>query len=94
MLLGIGGGTDQELRRSGAALAGATRGLERVVSAATADATSRGVTAFVEGYLLAAYRTPRFGGTMSAARRADPSRPARRRRAARPARPRVRAADP
>ncbi len=61
VLLGIGGGTDQELRRAGAALAGATRGLERVVSAVTADATAAGVQAFVEGYLLAAYRVPRFG---------------------------------
>ncbi|MET4224505.1 leucyl aminopeptidase family protein [Oerskovia enterophila] len=62
VLLGIGAGSDLELRRAGAALAGATRGLERVVSAAMADATPSGVTAFVEGYLLAAYRTPRFGG--------------------------------
>ena len=61
VLLGIGGGTDLELRRAGAALAGATRGLERVVSAATGDATATGVQAFVEGYLLAAYRIPRFG---------------------------------
>ncbi|WP_265520899.1 leucyl aminopeptidase family protein [Oerskovia flava] len=62
VLLGIGGGTTTDLRRAGAALAGATRGLARVVSAATAGAGTRGVRAFVEGYLLAAYRPPRLTG--------------------------------
>lgn len=78
ILLGIGGGSDQDLRRAGAALAGATRGLERVVSAATAEATAGGAQAFVEGYLLAAYRIPRFGrpakGTVP--RAASPDSPA------------------
>lgn len=76
VLLGIGGGSDQDLRRAGAALARATRGLERVVSAATADATDDGAQAFVEGYLLGAYRMPRFGRPAAARpERAAESRP-------------------
>lgn len=59
VLLGVGRGDAPSLRRAGAALARATRGLERVVSAATADADAAGVHAFVEGYLLAAYRQAR-----------------------------------
>ncbi|MFF2832746.1 leucyl aminopeptidase family protein [Cellulosimicrobium cellulans] len=59
LLLGVGGGTASDLRRAGAALARAARGLERVVSAATADAGPDAVRAFVEGYLLAAYDQPR-----------------------------------
>lgn len=59
VLLGVGRGDAASLRRAGAALARSTRGLERVVSAATADAGAEGVRAFVEGYLLAAYRQPR-----------------------------------
>lgn len=70
VLLGVGDGSDVALRRAGAALARATRGAERVVSAATAAASPAGARAFVEGYLLAAYAEP------SAARDAD--EPARR----------------
>lgn len=59
LLLGVGNGTAAELRRAGAALARASRGLERVVSAATAGSGPAEVRAFVEGYLLAAYDQPR-----------------------------------
>ncbi|NDO89452.1 leucyl aminopeptidase family protein [Cellulosimicrobium composti] len=59
LLLGVGSGTALDLRRAGAALARASRGLDRVVSAATADAGPEGVRAFVEGYQLAAYTQPR-----------------------------------
>ena len=63
LLLGVGTGTSADLRRAGAALARASRGLERVVSAATADAGADEVRAFVEGYLLAAYDQPRQSGS-------------------------------
>ncbi|MDF9875778.1 leucyl aminopeptidase family protein [Cellulosimicrobium cellulans] len=63
LLLGVGNGTAAELRRAGAALARASRGLERVVSAATAGSGPAEVRAFVEGYLLAAYDQPRQGGS-------------------------------
>ena len=59
VLLGVGSGDAAALRRAGAALARTVRGVERVVSAATADADADGVRAFVEGYLLAAYRQER-----------------------------------
>ena len=61
VLVGTGKGTPAELRRSGAALAGATQGLGHVVTTlATSAADSASRTAevlrvFVEGYLLAAY---------------------------------------
>ncbi|GLY56590.1 leucyl aminopeptidase family protein [Cellulosimicrobium cellulans] len=61
LLLGVGAGTATDLRRAGAALARASRGLERVVSAVTADAGAAEVRAYVEGYLLAAYAQPRRG---------------------------------
>jgi leucyl aminopeptidase len=67
LLLGVGAGTVSDLRRAGAALARASRGLERVVSAATADAGPDGVRAFVEGYLLAAYAQPRQSGSSPSA---------------------------
>ncbi|PTU55836.1 leucyl aminopeptidase [Sphaerisporangium cinnabarinum] len=71
LLLGVGAGTTTDLRRAGAALARASRGLERVVSAVTADAGAAEVRAYVEGYLLAAYAQPRRGdapaGTETAA---------------------------
>ncbi|WP_264031914.1 leucyl aminopeptidase family protein [Cellulosimicrobium sp. SH8] len=63
LLLGLGAGTASDLRRAGAALARASRGLERVVSAATADSGPDEVRAFVEGYLLAAYDQPRRSGS-------------------------------
>ncbi|QJW37314.1 leucyl aminopeptidase family protein [Cellulosimicrobium protaetiae] len=61
LLLGVGAGTVSDLRRAGAALARGARGLERVVSAATADGGPEEVRAFVEGYLLAAYDQSRRG---------------------------------
>ena len=66
LLLGVGNGTAAEFRRAGAALARASRGLERVVSAATADSGPAEVRAFVEGYLLAAYDQPRQGASSGA----------------------------
>ncbi len=69
VLVGIGGGTPAELRKAGAAVAGATRGLGRVVSVAAAEAGADGARAFVEGYLLAGYRpTPVDAADLSAAR--------------------------
>ncbi|GII99635.1 leucyl aminopeptidase [Sediminihabitans luteus] len=62
VLLGIGSGSPRDLRRAGAALARATDGLGRVVSVASAREVGDGAEAFVEGYFLAAYRVPRFGG--------------------------------
>lgn len=62
VLLGLGDGAPQDLRRAGAALARSTRGADRVVSAATAGLDAGSVTAFVEGYLLGSYRQPRIGG--------------------------------
>jgi leucyl aminopeptidase len=61
VLVGVGAGTPSDLRRAGAALARATRGLRRVVTSVGSeqapDAAAR-VGALVEGYQLAAYRTP------------------------------------
>lgn len=61
ILLGVGQTTTSNMRRAGAALARATRGADRVVSAATTGLGHVETAAFVEGYLLAAYRPPRFG---------------------------------
>ncbi|MCU1430995.1 MAG: leucyl aminopeptidase [Actinotalea sp.] len=58
IFLGVGGGTPADLRRAGAAVARSTRGLRRVVTTAADDAGPQGTTAFVEGYLLGAYRHP------------------------------------
>ena len=58
ILLGIGSGSPSDLRKAGAALARAGRGLERVVTTAGSDGTAEGFRAFVEGYLLASYRRP------------------------------------
>ena len=61
VLVGVGAGSPADLRRSGAALARATRGLRRVVTSVASEGGSQGpaaVGAFVEGYLLAAYRMP------------------------------------
>lgn len=61
VLVGTGAGTVTDLRRAGAALASATRGLDRVVStvatsaADSASRTAEVVRVLVEGYLLAAY---------------------------------------
>ena len=61
VLVGVGSGTPDELRRAGAALARATRGLDRVVTSIASEGgpgAPRAVRALVEGYLLAAYATP------------------------------------
>jgi leucyl aminopeptidase len=68
VLVGVGDGTPDELRRSGAALARATRGLRRVLTTVATEAGSEGpaaVRAFAEGYLLAAYRVQRIGAPAS-----------------------------
>ncbi|HEY0186520.1 MAG TPA: leucyl aminopeptidase family protein [Cellulomonas sp.] len=72
VLVGVGDGTPDSLRRSGAALARATRGLERVVTTVATEPGARSsgsraagpadaLRAFAEGYLLAAYRVQRIG---------------------------------
>lgn len=64
VLVGVGGGTPDELRRTGAALARATRGLRRVLTTVATEPGSDGpctVRAFAEGYLLASYRPQRIG---------------------------------
>ena len=58
LLVGVGGGTPADLRKAGAAVARATRGLGEVVTTAAADTDDDGTGAFVEGYLLGAYRHP------------------------------------
>lgn len=61
VLVGVGAGTPADLRRSGAALARATRGLRRVVTSVASEPGAQApaaVRAFVEGYLLGAYRMP------------------------------------
>lgn len=71
VLVGIGSAGDTDLRRAGAALARATRGLSRVVTTIGDDAghsasqAARSARAFVEGYLLAAYVTPSVARTPS-----------------------------
>jgi leucyl aminopeptidase len=64
VLVGVGDGTPDDLRRSGAALARATRGLDRVVTTVATESGSaapRALRAFAEGYLLAAYQVQRIG---------------------------------
>ena len=61
ILVGVGGGSPNDLRRAGAALARQTRGLGRVVTTVGSEGGSRAseaVRALVEGYLLASYRMP------------------------------------
>ena len=64
VLVGIGSSSDVDLRRAGAALARASRGLRRVVTTIGDDAgysasqAARAARALVEGYLLAAYVPP------------------------------------
>jgi len=64
VLVGVGDGSPDQLRRAGAALARATRGLRRVLTSVATEPGAEGpraVRAFVEGYLLAAYRVQRIG---------------------------------
>ena len=68
VLVGVGDGTPDELRRAGAALARATRGLRRVLTTVATEPGPGGpaaVRAFAEGYLLAAYRVQRIGAPVS-----------------------------
>lgn len=58
VLVGIGAGTATELRRAGAAVARATRGLGTALTTVGADTGRAGARAVVEGYLLGAYRHP------------------------------------
>jgi leucyl aminopeptidase len=63
VLLGVGDGRPGDLRRAGAALARAVEGLDQVVAPASEDWGEEAARAFVEGFLLAAYRPPRAGRT-------------------------------
>ena len=56
VLVGVGAGEPADLRRAGAAVARSTRGLRTVVTTAAARSGAEPVRAFVEGYLLGAYR--------------------------------------
>lgn len=57
VLVGVGSGTPRDLRRAGAAVARASVGLGRVATT-VASGDPAGARAFVEGYLLGAYRHP------------------------------------
>lgn len=61
LLLGTGTGTATDLRRTGAALARATRGRGRVATTAVAGLDDGAVAAFAEGFQLAAYAPYRTG---------------------------------
>lgn len=58
VLVGVGDGGADDLRRAGAAVARATRGLRSAVTTVGADAGADGARAVAEGYLLGAYRHP------------------------------------
>lgn len=76
-LVGVGNGTPAELRKAGAALARASRGLRSVVTTVGADRTytasqqAAAARAVVEGYLLAAYVPPTSAATPPAQPAAD-----------------------
>lgn len=55
VLVGVGTGSDEDLRAAGAAVAKATRGLGKVVTTVAAISDDRGTEHFVEGYCLGAY---------------------------------------
>lgn len=55
VLVGVGRGSDEELRSAGAAVARATRGLGKVLTTVAAISGDRGTEHFVEGYCLGAY---------------------------------------
>ena len=78
MLVGVGAGRPADLRRAGAALARATRGLRRVVTTRrrarrdqTTPQAAAAARAVAEGYLLAAY-TPPTASTAEPAHRGTP----------------------
>lgn len=58
VLVGVGDGGPDDLRRAGAAVARSTRGLGGALTTVGADAGADGARALVEGYLLGAYRHP------------------------------------
>ena len=58
VIVGVGSGTPRDLRRAGAAVARATRGLRTVVTTVGADGGAEGTAALVEGYVLGSYRHP------------------------------------
>ncbi|WP_308439768.1 leucyl aminopeptidase family protein [Cellulomonas denverensis] len=60
VLVGVGDSSPLALRRAGAALARATRGLRRVLTTVGTEAPET-VRALAEGYLLASYRVQRIG---------------------------------
>ncbi|WP_298459463.1 M17 family metallopeptidase [uncultured Cellulomonas sp.] len=63
VLVGVGDGSPGDLRRAGAALARATRGVGRVVTTLGSPGGPHGhegARALVEGYLLGSYRIPTF----------------------------------
>ncbi len=70
VLVGVGTGSDADLRVAGAALARATRGLGTVVTTVAAASGDEGTEHFVEGYCLGAYP----GWTM----KSTPAKPAAR----------------
>ncbi len=55
IIVGVGTGSDADLRKAGAGLARASRSLAKVVTTVTAISGDRGTAHFVEGYLLGAY---------------------------------------
>lgn len=61
LLVGLGSASPTDLRRSGAALARATRGRTRLATSAVAGGTAEDGQAFAEGFLLGAYSPPRAG---------------------------------
>lgn len=61
VLVGVGDSGPTHLRRAGAALGRATTGFAQVVTTIGAQSGEDEVQAFVEGFLLAAYRPPRAG---------------------------------
>lgn len=67
VLVGVGDGSRTSARRAGAAVARATRGLGTVVTSAVLDADAERQQAFVEGYLLGAYRHPTWAKTQPTA---------------------------
>ncbi|WP_448059431.1 leucyl aminopeptidase family protein [Cellulomonas hominis] len=80
VLVGVGSGSPDDMRRAGAGLARATRGLGRVLTSVGSDGGPRApqvVRALVEGYLLAAYRIPTHSTQASSAQQSAATRPSR-----------------
>lgn len=62
LLVGVGDESTTAYRKAGAALARATKGVDRVATSVTAAADDAGLRAFVEGAVLATYRRGGFRG--------------------------------